>query len=269
MKRLAILAAIMLGAIAPAVAIAASPAARKPVQVMVVGLFHFSNPGQDMANIEVPDVSTPERQAEIVRIVEGLNRFHPTAVATEWPAATVAERYAKYADGTLAPSKNEVVQLGFRLGRLSGARVYGADQEGDFPFGPVDEWAKAHGHPNYTDEIMAPVIAETRAASTRLADGSLGAELYRMNDPAEILRSAGFYYDAMRMGAGDVQPGADLNGAWATRNYRICARIIQESKPGDRVVVFFGAGHAYLLRRCFTDAPGFELVEARRYLPER
>ncbi|MBX7247955.1 MAG: hypothetical protein K1X35_02775 [Caulobacteraceae bacterium] len=261
----------VLAAAAVALPAAAAPAVRPaaPVQVVVVGTFHFSNPGQDMANIRVPDVSAPERQVEIQRIVAGLNRFHPTVVATEWPADLVNERWARFMNGSLGPSSNEVVQLGFRLGKLSGARVVGADQDGDFPFDPILAFAASHGHPNYLEEVMEPVLAEVNAASERLARGTLGAELHHINTPAEIARTNGFYNSVLRMGEGDIQPGADLNGAWAKRNFRICARIIQESKPGDRIVVLFGAGHAYWLKRCLGETPGFEVVEANRYLPRR
>lgn len=267
MKLVAVFAAAAV--LAAAGSAVAAPGKPEPVQVMVVGVFHMSNPGQDMANMTAPDPTTPQRQAEIARVVEGLNRFRPTAVATEWPAATVAERYAKYQAGTLPPSRNEVVQLGFRLGKRAGARVYGADMDGDFPFGPVAEYAGAHGMGGVIEAAMAMVQAEVKAASERLAAGTIGAELRHMNDPALIAQGNGFYASLLAIGGGDQQPGADLVAAWTQRNLRICARIIQESKPGDRVVVFFGAGHAYLLRRCVTETPGFVLVEPNRYLPRR
>lgn len=266
MMRMIIAAAAVLAVAVPA---AAKPRPPEPVQVMVVGVFHMSNPGQDLNNIVAPDPTTPERQAEIVRVVEGLNGFRPNVVATEWPADIVAERWAKYQAGTLPVSKNEVVQLGFRLGKLAGARVFGADMDGDFPFGPVAEFAEAHGMAGWAAQAMATGQAETRASTERLAKGTIGAELRYMNDPARIAAMNGFYSGALRIGAGDQQPGAELVGQWALRNYRICARIIQETKPGDRVVVFFGAGHAYLLRRCFAETPGFQLVEPNRYLPRR
>jgi len=266
MKRILLAAAALLVVALPA---SARPEAAKPVQVMVVGVFHMSNPGRDMANIAAPDPTTPQRLAEIIRVVDGLNRFRPTAVATEWPAATVAERYAKYQAGTLPPSKNEVVQLGFRLGKLAGARVYGADMDGDFPFGPVAEYAGAHGMGGVIETAMSEIQAEVQAASKRLAAGTIGAELRHMNDPAMIAQGNSFYARLLTVGGGDQQPGADLVAAWGQRNLRICARIVQESKPGDRVVVIFGAGHAYLLRRCFAETPGFVLVEPNRYLPRR
>lgn len=260
-------------AAAAALAIASTPAQAapaEPVQVMVVGVFHMSNPGRDIANTEAPDPTSPQRQAEITRVVEGLNRFHPTAIATEWSAATVAERYPRYLAGTLPPSKNEVVLLGFRLGQLANARtVYGADMDGDFPFDAVAAYAEAHGMQGWLEDAMATIQAEAKAASERLARGTIGAELRYVNDPARLARGNAFYATALTVGGGEEQPGAELVAAWSARNYRICARIIQESKPGDRVVVFFGSGHAYLLRRCIAETPGFVLVEPNRYLPRR
>jgi len=76
-----------------------------------------------------------------------------------------------------------------------------------------------------------------------------------------------FYSDLLRIGAGDEQPGAALKAAWEKRNSEICARLVQLAQPGDRIVVLYGAGHAFLLRQCVEQMPGFELVEANSYLP--
>jgi hypothetical protein len=43
---------------------------------------------------------------------------------------------------------------------------------------------------------------------------------------------------------------------------------VQLAKPGGRIVVFYGSGHAFFLRQCVTEMPGFKLVEANDYLPE-
>jgi hypothetical protein len=37
---------------------------------------------------------------------------------------------------------------------------------------------------------------------------------------------------------------------------------------GDRIVVIYGAGHEFLLRRCIREMPGYKLVEANDYLPQ-
>src|SRR5512141_3216498 len=110
----------LLSLVLPGLAAAAPAPAPAPVEVMIVGGFHMSNPGHDLHNVQVDDVLTAKRQAEIARIDRALGRFRPTVVAAEWPADLVAQRYPKYLDGSLAPSRNEVVQLGFRLAKASG-----------------------------------------------------------------------------------------------------------------------------------------------------
>src|ERR1041385_2956554 len=94
-------------------------AADAPIEVMIVGDFHMSNPGRDQHNLTVDDVLAPKRQGEIVAVTDALNRFHPTVVAAEWPADIASERYAKYLAGTLATSHNEVAPLGFRPARTA------------------------------------------------------------------------------------------------------------------------------------------------------
>ena len=135
---------ILAAALAIAAPAYAAPS-EKPVEVMIVGGFHMSNPGHDLHNVQAPDVLAPGPQAEIAAIDTALARLHPTVVAAEWDAATVAERYPKYLDGSLAPSHNEVVQLGFRLAKETGARMIGVDADGEFPYAPVQAYAKAQG----------------------------------------------------------------------------------------------------------------------------
>ena len=43
---------------------------------------------------------------------------------------------------------------------------------------------------------------------------------------------------------------------------------VQSSKPGDRIVVVHGAGHAAWLRDMIETTPDFRLVEPDEYLPE-
>jgi hypothetical protein len=54
--------------------------------------------------------------------------------------------------------------------------------------------------------------------------------------------------------------------AWYRRNFLICANLMQLSQPGDRIVVFYGDGHALLLRQCVSETPGMALVEPDDYL---
>ncbi|HUJ47053.1 MAG TPA: DUF5694 domain-containing protein [Rhizomicrobium sp.] len=242
---------------------------KAPVQVMIVGMFHFSNPGHDLHNVQVDDVLLPEYQAQIAQIADGLSRFKPTQIDVEWPADLAHDRYALYLAGKLPPSRNEVVQLGFRLAKQAGLEtVHGIDVDGDFPYDPVDAYAKAHGMEPLLQAENDDIEKEVRGITAMLKSSGIGPTLRSMNDPARVSQGNSFYRTALKIGGGTDQPGADLLTAWYRRNFLICANLLQLSRPGDRVVVFYGSGHAFLLRQCVTESPGFELVEPNSYLPQ-
>jgi hypothetical protein len=255
----------------PLVVTAAPPpiSAPRPIEVMIVGVFHMSNPGHDLHNMQVDDVLAPKRQVEIAAIAGALARFKPTKVAVEWPKDIVEERYPKYLAGTLPPSHNEVVQLGFRLTRAAGAQgAYGVDVDGDFPYDKVQAYAEAHGRKGVLDALSEATDRELAADSRLLAGKGIAGTLRAMNDPVRLKSGNAFYRTALGVGGGGDQPGAELLTAWYRRNFLICANLLQLAQPGDRIVVFYGAGHAFLLRQCVSETPGFKLVEAGAYLPK-
>lgn len=250
----------------PITALAVEASATR-VEVMVVGVFHMSNPGHDIHNLKVDDVLEPKRQGEIVAVTDALARFKPTKVGVEWPADLVADRYKQYLAGTLAPSRNEVVQLGFRLAKTTGAEVYSLDADGDFPYQRLKNFAETRGFSKLLDEMNAAIQRDVDEQARLLAEKGVSADLRFLNDPMRLTNDNAFYRNMLRIGLGDDQPGADLTASWYHRNFLICANLLQLAKPGDRIVIFFGSGHAFLLRQCVNETPGFRLVEPHDYLP--
>jgi len=264
MRRLAFLFALAL--------VAPVAQAAKPVEVLVLGTFHMDNPGHDLHNMQVDDVLTPKRQKELEDVANALARFAPTKVTVEAqrrdPGAATLPRYRLFKQGKAEPTRNEVTQIGFRLAQHMGhAEVYGIDVDGDFPYEAVQAFAEKHGQKALLDDYGRRVDVELAEVSTVLAKGSIGKTLRYINEPSRIAENNAFYQDLLRIGAGDEQPGAELKAAWGKRNDEICARLVQLAQPGDRIVVLYGSGHAFLLRQCVAQMPGFKLVEANRYLP--
>jgi hypothetical protein len=236
-------------------------------QVLLVGTYHFSNPGKDLNNVKAVDILAAARQQELAKVVASLARFAPTQVAVEWPAQLVNERYAQFRAGQLPQSRNEVVQLGFRLARERGlANVQGLDVDGDFPFEAVDAWARKHGRGAEIDAMLAGGAKETQHISELQEQTSIGGVLRELNTRESIERNHAFYPPMLTMGSGDDQPGVNVLSAWYTRNLAICARLLQAIKPGDRVLVFYGQGHIYLLQQCLREQAGVQLVDPLSYL---
>jgi len=249
----------------------ASPPEDPPIQVMVLGVYHFSNPGHDIHNTKADDVTTPQRQAELAEVATRLLRFKPTRIALEDDADAPGLTYAKYhafVPTDLGKDRNERVQLGFRIARAAGLpEVHAIDADGDFPYDKVEAFAAqtAAGKARFA-AIGQQIEASISEFSALQKARSVAALLAWHNEPARIRMMHTLYNAVLAFGDAASQPGAELNAAWYLRNARIFAKLTQIAKPGDRVIVVFGAGHAYWLRHFVETTPGFQLVEPARYL---
>lgn len=250
----------------------------EPVEVMILGAYHMGNPGQDVHNARIDPVTTPEKQAQLEAVAEGLARFRPTAVAVERIArdqhTMLDHRYPAFTPADLLTDPDERVQLGYRLAhRLGLERVYAIDEqdrEGQpsyFPFEDVQAWAEANGGGQRLGAMHGEIAAMLADLEQRQATETVGQLLIRTNTPERVLWDQGFYARLMSFGAGDEQPGAVLNARWYARNAQIFARLLQVARPGDRIVVIYGSGHNYWLRQMVETHPGFRLVEPTDYLP--
>ena len=246
--------------------------AAAPVEVLILGTYHMGNPGLDLHNSKADDVLAPSRQRQLEAVVDDLARFKPTRIAVEWKADDLPMHnlpaYHDFLDGKREGSRNEIDQIAFRLARkMKLAEVQGIDAEGDFPYEELQAYAAKSGRSKALQSATALIESNVRSFDERQATSSVGELLRSMNDAQSIRDDQAFYMRMLSFGSGSEQPGADLAGQWAIRNLRICARLAQIAKPGDRVVVVYGAGHNHLLRQCVIDMPDWKLVETNDFLP--
>lgn len=278
LRTLAALAALCL-TVAPGADARAQTSPPEPIRVMILGTYHMDNPGRDMHNARIDSMTTPEKQAELAAVADALAGFEPTAIAIESvapdPSTMLDAGWASFRPESLLANSNERVQLGYRLAARVGIdRVYAIDEvdrEGQptyFPINPVIGWARANGKMAEFLEGGAQVQAWISDLEARQSVRTVEQLLAEINAPDHpmVARGQTFYYRLLPFGAGDDQPGAELNARWYARNAQIFARLVQVARPGDRIVVIYGAGHAYWLRHMVEMTPGFELVEPTDYL---
>jgi hypothetical protein len=100
------------------ISLAEAPVTKAPVQVMVLGTYHFANPGQDLHNMKVDNVLTPEKQAALADLAERLARFKPTKIAVEAVsdrADLTTMKFDGFTRDMLTKDPDERVQVAFRL----------------------------------------------------------------------------------------------------------------------------------------------------------
>ncbi|HVF36969.1 MAG TPA: DUF5694 domain-containing protein [Sphingomicrobium sp.] len=269
----------VIGTLAMAIACQASAAGSKtsaPVEVMILGTYHFDNPGRDLANVKADDVLKPQRQKELEALSMALAEFRPTKIAVERIAKTPElrdHRYAEFVPADLGKNRDERFQVAYRLAnRLGFNSVYAIDEdpaEGEpdyFPFGKVVEWAKANGAEAKLNSALDEVTADVARISQLQAENSIASVLVDLNWPDKAEQAQRWHYRLFAYGDTDKQPGADLNAMWYLRNAKIFAKLTTIAKPGDRVLVVYGSGHNYWLRHFAQTTPGYRNVDPTPYL---
>jgi hypothetical protein len=248
-------------------------AASQRPQLMVVGVSHFDNPGQDIVNVKVDDVLTPSRQAEMGALADALARFRPTHIAVEWPIAAQAKldvRYAAYRAGTYTLTRDEVDQLGLRLAAMLGLPRVDAVDWNEMPPGTEADY-DFEAYPDTPDSrsrlaaLRDPKRAE--ADNARLSRLTLAGRLAEMNRPEHLAAMNQVYFDYAMIGDAKAYPGANWVGAWHGRNLKILSNLVRIAPgPSDRVLVIYGAGHAFLLNEFGEQSGAFKVVSPESLL---
>ena len=90
---------------------------------------------------------------------------------------------------------------------------------------------------------------------------TLGGFLVWLNNPEHLADMNRDYFDFAMLGDDQKSPGANWVGSWHMRNLRIFAKLVRVAdKPGDRVLVIYGAGHGFLLNEFAQQSHAFKVV---------
>ncbi len=252
------------------------------IQVLTLGTFHFAFPNLDVAKIEDDDqidVLDYKYQKEIELIVDKLVKFKPTKIVIERQPSLQNKYdslYQSYLNDKHKLTRAEDQQIGFRVARRLGLnRLYCTDAWGDdfedvkdFIDGPDSIAIKKFMDFFYNnpDSLLASYRNEKRIFKTK----GILAELKHLNTDSEISKSLGDYligifkYETPE----NKQFGPDFTtGWWFNRNLRIFRNIQRiNAKPGDRILVIYGAGHMNLLNIFFEASPEYQLLHVNDYL---
>lgn len=291
---------VALGAIISALAVAS--VAADPIEVLVLGVYHFDNPGLDDHNLEVDDYLTETRQREIDAVNDRLEAFAPDRIYIEQNAsrqATIDSLYAAFVGGsldlaTLDRAPNEIYQLGFKTAkRLGHDRIYCV--------GARNLWFSGYVRA-IADSLGIDAIERFEAATEEGDEAEDEQEYIRThtvlenliytNRPDDVLGNHRFYVEALphvldpgldeafevlqvekdgtaysALAIEDRYIGAELTAEWYRANLKVYANVLHHTRPDDeRILIIYGQGHKRILEHLFEDHTGFALVPANEVL---
>ncbi len=242
--------------------------------LVILGTYHMGTPGNNVVNGKVDDVSTPERQKQMVELVEKLKRFKPTKIVVECRSendAKTQEIYNKYLSGNYPLSKNETDQIGFRLAKeFSHKKVYCVDSGGFWDDSAMnyEKYASKDDELNkFLKAAYQNLKKEIDAEHEKMFTLPITDQMILLNQPARMEKDHQRYFELMRIGRDKEYIGANYFSWWYGRNMHILTNIIRiTDSMNDRMLVVYGAGHAKLLNQFATESGFYNVESPLKYL---
>jgi Family of unknown function (DUF5694) len=244
--------------------------APEPAKVMMLGAFHFANPGLDVVKSEVVDVTTGDNQAYLTGLATRIAAFRPTDVLVECAPSAQAKQDAAYAawrDGAATLTVDETQQIGFRVAKAAGLEGVTCFDERNVHWngGPLFEYLGAHAP---EQKIAMDAVFEALSVRTTREQTTLPLhELLRLtNDPERDRENKDLYIATNAVDACGGFVGADASASWWHRNFRMYANVQKAAAPGHRVLVIAGAGHTAILKDLLAIDSAREAEDVTGYL---
>jgi pheromone shutdown protein TraB len=259
-------------------------------QALLIGTFHFHNPGGDLVKQNTFDVMSAASQTDLENIADRIGRFHPDKVFVEWDYKDqkgLDSLYQLYLNGTYDTfveakykgtksynffKKNEIMQLGFRAAKRAGLKQVNAiDYPMNIPFDTVMKVINASGQSSLMNEINTTIAEQGKITNEKISKLTLTELLKDNNTPAYRTMNNGLYIKYFnRAGLQDNFVGADGVTTWYRRNLYMYSLIQKAMGPKDqRIMILLGSGHVSMIKKFIDDEQIFKVVELEELLKKK
>jgi len=259
----------------------------KPPELLLIGTFHFNNPGADAVKFKTMDVLTAPIQKQLELMTDKIAAYSPSKIYVEWDyrkQAGLDSLYQLYLSGTYSAyveskykntssygfyTQNEIIQLAFRAGKKAGLKkIYAIDYELDLPADTVFGAITAAGQ----NELMAHIETAMKEIGSsydrKMQRMTLTEMMIDMNTLEDRRRNVGFYIQLFnRAGKENNFSGALCVSEWYRRNLYMYSLIQKKTEASDRkVMVLLGAGHTAMMQTFIEAENEFKITELKDVL---
>lgn len=240
--------------------------------VLLVGTFHFANPGLDVAKFEDADILSEKRQKEVGALVAKLKEFKPDKIFIEVPVAS-QKKYdsllAAYKNGTHQLSASESQQVGFRLAKACGLNtLYCADFSNvSFPMDSVMKVMMANKQLEMLQYLQGAMQKEQNDFNKQLKTKTISQILVDGNTEAVYKKLAGMYYFFLKAGDKTNHAGSFLASEQWRRNIYIYENILKNlDGKEERILILYGTTHVAMLKEMMKYNEAFTIIPVSQLL---
>lgn len=254
----------------------------------------------DTHNMTIDDYFSERRQKEIKEVVSKLADFKPTKILVEFTPKNqpkLDSLYSLYNNGNITlkeipNGKNEVYQLGFRLGKKIGLPTpIAIDYQGYWLGDYVDFIADTLEYTRYQQQKKQQA-QQVDIRSKEYKKNTVSQNLISTNNWKSIMDNH-HYYNNIAIDIKDEKGtmfnyqqreteidglpyfmrsfdfnniGIEMITEWYKRNLFIYRNILDQSERDDRILVIYGSGHIRHLHQILNDNPNFKTIDPKEYL---
>ena len=247
-------------------------AQQKKTKVLLLGCFHFDNPGLDVAKFDNANILSEKRQKEVMELLAKLKQFKPDKIFIEAPVSyqgTLDSNIMKYKAGQLNLKANETHQLGFRLAKeLNLPTLYAVDyQDADFPYDSLVKSAMEAKQTDITSYVQKTIEEVQKSFNEALQKFTIKEMLLRENSEDLMRLQHEFYFKLLPAGKPGNHIGSYLVSEWWRRNMVIYENILKQLNGNEeKIMVIFGSGHTAILNEIMKFNPAIKLVPVSEVL---
>lgn len=253
------------------------------INVILIGTYHFNNPGFDAGKVKERNILEQPNQDNLNQITHKITSTHrPDKVFVESPyedRESLNKMYALYKQGkayykadTLKNdfrkrmlSENEIFQFGFRLAREAGnQKIYSMDYESQMNLGALKSKLNLNPTLTYAD-FETKVKQLTDFMNNCISESSLQETFKCLNSEKQYSMNKGLYITYFnKINKAPDFYGSQLVADWYKRNLIMYSYIQNQIEKGDKnIVIIVGAGHAAMMYDFIKNDPQFNLIEVK------
>ncbi|MEM6735983.1 MAG: DUF5694 domain-containing protein [Bacteroidota bacterium] len=255
----------------------------KHKEVLLIGTFHYNNPGADVAKTKSFDILSQDSQNELEQISLRIKEYNPTKIFVEWPYDEQNELdslYHLYKENKYFTKdslsefylKNEIFQLAFRTAKANHAeKVYGIDYATSFPFEEVMKDIEEANQTELLSNIQDGIAKFTVDFDNKIEAGTSLTELTNyLNSPEMRKFSNHFHNDLMLLAGGkDDFSGPLLTSEWFKRNLYMWSLTQKNTMDTDeRIMILVGASHAAMFELFIKENDDWKVKEFQEIMKE-
>lgn len=257
--------------------------AQEKIKVILLGTYHFNNPGNDIIKSKERNILSKESQQDLDKIVEKIytSNYRPDQIFVESSfnkkkqlntnyQSYLKNKYHEFTD-TIKNARmkryyteGETFQLAFRLAKkLNHQELFPIDSMIEMRFDILLK--EVNSNPELKKEFDE---INKSLSDNCLDEKDLSKVFLCLNQKSKLDNNLGFYFSfANKIMIGNDYFGARLVTDWYKRNLVMYSNIQNQLKPDTKTIfILVGTGHAAIFRTFFEMDKSFELVDLTKIL---